>query len=47
MGFGDWRSATKTTRLASKLGVDALHTHVAKSGAYGLVAARFTLEEIT
>ena len=25
MGFGDWRTATKITLLASKLGVDALH----------------------
>ena len=47
MGFGDWRTATKITRLASKLGVDALHGHVAKGGAYGLVAARFTVENMT
>jgi hypothetical protein len=43
-GFGDWRTATKIARLASKLGVDALHGHVAKGGAYGLVAERFTVE---
>ena len=43
---GNWRMATKITRLASKLGVDALHDHVAK-GAYGLDAARFTVEYMT
>ena len=37
-------TATKITRLASQLGVDALHGHVANGGADGLVAARFTVE---
>ena len=40
IGFGDWRATGKVTRLAAKLGVDVLHGHGAKGGAYARLAAR-------
>jgi glycosyltransferase involved in cell wall biosynthesis len=40
LGLGDWRTKRKITRLASKLGVDVLHGHGAKGGAYARLAAR-------
>ena len=38
--FGDWRVTGKITRLAAKLGVDVLHGHGAKGGAYARLAGR-------
>jgi glycosyltransferase involved in cell wall biosynthesis len=40
IGFGDWRATGKVTRLAAKLGVDVLHGHGAKGGAYARLAGR-------
>jgi glycosyltransferase involved in cell wall biosynthesis len=40
IGFGDWRTTAKVTRLAAKLGVDVLHGHGAKGGAYARLAGR-------
>jgi glycosyltransferase involved in cell wall biosynthesis len=40
LGFGDWRTTGKITRLAAKLGVDVLHGHGAKGGAYARLAGR-------
>ena len=40
VGFGDWRTSGRITRLAAKLGVDVLHGHGAKGGAYARLAAR-------
>jgi glycosyltransferase involved in cell wall biosynthesis len=40
VGFGDWRATGKVTRLAAKLGVDVLHGHGAKGGAYARLAGR-------
>ena len=38
--FGDWRGTGKIAQLAAKLGVDVLHGHGAKGGAYARLAAR-------
>ncbi len=40
LGFGDWRTTGKITRLGAKLGVDVLHGHGAKGGAYARLAGR-------
>lgn len=40
VGFGDWRTTGKITRLAAKLGADVLHGHGAKGGAYARLAGR-------
>ncbi|HEX9752826.1 MAG TPA: glycosyltransferase family 4 protein, partial [Methyloceanibacter sp.] len=40
LGFGDWRTTRKITRLAAKLGADVLHGHGAKGGAYARLAGR-------
>jgi glycosyltransferase involved in cell wall biosynthesis len=40
IGPGDWRTAAKVSRLASKLGVHALHGHGAKGGAFARLAGR-------
>jgi glycosyltransferase involved in cell wall biosynthesis len=40
VGFGDWRVTGQITKLAAKLGVDVLHGHGAKGGAYARLAAR-------
>jgi glycosyltransferase involved in cell wall biosynthesis len=40
IGFGDWRTAGKITKLGAKLGVDVLHGHGAKGGAYARMAGR-------
>jgi len=40
LSFGDWRSYRAVQRLASGLGVDVLHGHGAKGGAYARLAAR-------
>lgn len=40
VGLGDWRSYRKIKRLASSLGIDVLHGHGAKGGAYARLAAR-------
>jgi glycosyltransferase involved in cell wall biosynthesis len=40
VGFGDWRATGRITKLAAKLGVDVLHGHGAKGGAYARLAAR-------
>jgi glycosyltransferase involved in cell wall biosynthesis len=40
VGFGDWRVTGKIARLAGKLGVDVLHGHGAKGGAYARLAGR-------
>ncbi len=39
-GFGDSRTVAKITKLASELGVDVLHGHGAKGGAYARLAGR-------
>jgi glycosyltransferase involved in cell wall biosynthesis len=38
-GLGDWHITGKITQLAAKLGVDVLHGHGAKGGAYARLAA--------
>jgi glycosyltransferase involved in cell wall biosynthesis len=40
LGFGDWNTTRKITRLAAKLKVDVLHGHGAKGGAYARLAAK-------
>jgi glycosyltransferase involved in cell wall biosynthesis len=40
LGFGDWRTVAKIVRLAAKAGVDVLHGHGAKGGAYARLAGR-------
>ena len=40
LGLGDWRTVATITKLAAKLGVDVLHGHGAKGGAYARLAAR-------
>ncbi|MGA8690680.1 MAG: glycosyltransferase family 4 protein [Methyloceanibacter sp.] len=40
IGLGDWRGYRQVKRLASSLGVDVLHGHGAKGGAYARLAAR-------
>jgi glycosyltransferase involved in cell wall biosynthesis len=40
VGFGDWRATGQITKLGAKLGVDVLHGHGAKGGAYARLAAR-------
>ena len=40
LGFGDWNTTRKITRLAAKLEVDVLHGHGAKGGAYARLAAK-------
>ena len=40
LGFDDWRTVAKITKLAAKLGVDVLHGHGAKGGAYARLAGR-------
>ena len=40
VGFGDWRATAKIAQLAAKLGVDVLHGHGPKGGAYARLAAR-------
>jgi glycosyltransferase involved in cell wall biosynthesis len=40
IGFGDWRVTGKVTKVARKLGVDVLHGHGAKGGAYARLAGR-------
>jgi glycosyltransferase involved in cell wall biosynthesis len=40
IGFGDWVATGKVARLARKLGVDVLHGHGAKGGAYARLAGR-------
>ena len=40
LGFGDWRTTRKIARLGAKLGVDVMHGHGAKGGAYARLAAR-------
>jgi glycosyltransferase involved in cell wall biosynthesis len=40
VGFSDWRVTGKVARLAGKLGVDVLHGHGAKGGAYARLAGR-------
>ena len=40
IGPGDWRTAAKVSRLASKLGVHVLHGHGAKGGAFARLAGR-------
>ena len=39
-GLGDWRATAKVAKLSSRLGVDVLHGHGAKGGAYARLAAR-------
>ena len=41
VGPGDWRSYRQVRRLALNLGVDVLHGHGAKGGAYARLAARW------
>ena len=40
VGLSDWRVTGKIARLARKLGVDVLHGHGAKGGAYARLAGR-------
>ena len=40
VGWGDWRATGQIAKLATKLGVDVLHGHGAKGGAYARLAAR-------
>jgi glycosyltransferase involved in cell wall biosynthesis len=40
LGFGDWNTTRKITRLAAKLKLDVLHGHGAKGGAYARLAAK-------
>jgi len=40
VGLGDWRATGQIAKLAAKLGVDVLHGHGAKGGAYARLAAR-------
>ncbi len=40
LGFGDWRTVAKITKLAAKADVDVLHGHGAKGGAYARLAGR-------
>jgi len=40
IGPGDWRTAAKVSRLASKIGVHVLHGHGARGGAYARLAGR-------
>jgi glycosyltransferase involved in cell wall biosynthesis len=40
MGLGDWLTMRKVARLAAKLGVDVIHGHGAKGGAYARLAAK-------
>jgi glycosyltransferase involved in cell wall biosynthesis len=40
LGFGDWRTTRKIAKLAAKLGVDVLHGHGAKGGAYARLAGK-------
>lgn len=40
IGLSDWRVTGKITRLGAKLGVDVLHGHGAKGGAYARLAGR-------
>jgi glycosyltransferase involved in cell wall biosynthesis len=39
VGLGDWRATRQITKLAAKLGVDVLHGHGAKGGAYARLGA--------
>ena len=38
--FGDWRATRRIARLGAKLGIDVLHGHGAKGGAYARLAGR-------
>jgi glycosyltransferase involved in cell wall biosynthesis len=40
VGLGDWRVTGKIARLGAKLGIDVLHGHGAKGGAYARLAGR-------
>jgi glycosyltransferase involved in cell wall biosynthesis len=40
LGFSDWRNYVTVTRLAVNLGINVLHGHGAKGGAYARLAAR-------
>ncbi len=40
LGFGDWRTVGRITKLAAKLEVDVLHGHGAKGGAYARLAGK-------
>jgi len=40
LGFSDWGALGRVTRVADTLEIDILHSHGAKGGAYGRLAAR-------